>query len=36
MELRVADFECNTGDILVLKEFDPKTKNIREELWRKK
>ena len=25
-ELRLADFECNPGDILVLKEWDPKTK----------
>lgn len=25
-ELRLADFECNPGDILVLKEYDPKTK----------
>jgi ASC-1-like (ASCH) protein len=25
-ELRLADWECNKGDILVLKEWDPKTK----------
>jgi len=25
-ELRVADFECNLGDILVLREWDPETK----------
>ncbi|MGC9310550.1 MAG: DUF3850 domain-containing protein [Candidatus Aenigmatarchaeota archaeon] len=25
-ELRLADFECEPGDILVLKEWDPKTK----------
>ena len=25
-ELRLADFECKQGDILVLKEWDPKTK----------
>jgi len=25
-ELRLADFECNHGDILVLREWDPKTK----------
>ncbi|MEK6800608.1 MAG: DUF3850 domain-containing protein [Nanoarchaeota archaeon] len=25
--LRLADFKCNIGDILVLKEFDPKIKN---------
>lgn len=24
-ELRLADFECQPGDLLVLKEFDPKT-----------
>jgi ribosomal protein S17 len=25
-ELRLADFECRPGDILVLREWDPKTK----------
>lgn len=25
-ELRLADFECNPGDILVLKEWNPNTK----------
>ena len=25
-ELRLADFKCNKGDILLLKEWDPKTK----------
>ncbi len=25
-ELRLADFECKEGDILVLKEWNPKTK----------
>jgi ribosomal protein S17 len=25
-ELRLADFSCKPGDILVLKEYDPKTK----------
>lgn len=25
-ELRLADWDCNEGDILVLKEYDPKTK----------
>ncbi len=25
-EIRLADFECNKGDILVLQEWDPKTK----------
>ena len=24
-ELRLADFECNPGDVLVLKEYNPKT-----------
>ena len=26
-ELRLADFECSPGDILVLREWDPTTKN---------
>jgi hypothetical protein len=26
-ELRLADFECKPGDVLVLKEWDPKTKS---------
>lgn len=26
-ELRIADFECNVGDVLNLREWDPKTKN---------
>lgn len=25
-ELRLADFECNDGDILILEEWNPKTK----------
>jgi hypothetical protein len=25
-ELRLADFECKPGDVLVLREWDPKTK----------
>ena len=25
-ELRLADWECSVGDVLVLKEWDPKTK----------
>ena len=25
-ELRLADFECNAGDVLVLMEWNPKTK----------
>ena len=27
-ELRLADWECNEGDTLVLKEWDPKTKEF--------
>jgi len=26
-DVRLADFECKTGDILVLREWDPKTKS---------
>lgn len=26
-DFRLADFECKEGDILVLKEWDPNTKN---------
>lgn len=26
-ELRLADWECSEGDVLVLKEWDPKTKD---------
>ncbi|MBI2459886.1 MAG: DUF3850 domain-containing protein [Parcubacteria group bacterium] len=26
-ELRLADWQCQTGDILVLREWEPKTKN---------
>jgi hypothetical protein len=26
-ELRLADFECKSGDTLILKEWDPKTKD---------
>ncbi|MBI2669351.1 DUF3850 domain-containing protein [Candidatus Woesearchaeota archaeon] len=25
-ELRLADFECNAGDVLILREGDPETK----------
>ena len=25
-ELRLADFECKPGDVIILKEWDPKTK----------
>jgi ribosomal protein S17 len=27
-ELRLADFQCNPGDILILKEWNPKTKQF--------
>ena len=27
-EIRLADWECNEGDILILKEWDPKTKKF--------
>ncbi|MDE1865594.1 MAG: DUF3850 domain-containing protein [Candidatus Micrarchaeota archaeon] len=26
-DLRLADWECNPGDVLVLREWDPKTKS---------
>ncbi|MBU1071342.1 DUF3850 domain-containing protein [Patescibacteria group bacterium] len=26
-ELRLADWECNEGDVLILQEWNPKTKN---------
>ncbi len=26
-ELRLADFKCSVGDTLILREWDPKTKN---------
>jgi len=35
-ELRLADFECNTGDTLVLKEKDPKTKRLSGRTLEKK
>jgi len=34
-ELRLADFECNIGDILVLKEWDPKTEKYTERILEK-
>ena len=34
-ELRLADFECKQGDILVLKEFNPKTKQFTGRLLEK-
>ena len=27
-DIRLADFECKPGDVLVLKEWDPKTKQF--------
>jgi hypothetical protein len=35
-ELRLADWECNAGDILVLKEWDPKTKQYTGRVIEKK
>lgn len=30
-ELRLADWECKEGDILILKEWDPKNKNLHRQ-----
>jgi ribosomal protein S17 len=35
-ELRLADFECKPGDFLVLKEWDPKTKEYTGRVLEKK
>ncbi|MFA6422431.1 MAG: DUF3850 domain-containing protein [Candidatus Buchananbacteria bacterium] len=35
-DARVADFECNEGDILVLKEWNPETKEYTGREIRKK
>lgn len=35
-ELRLADFECNPRDILVLREWDPKTKKYTGRVIKKK
>ena len=35
-ELRLADFECNPGDVLVLKEWSPKTKQYTGRVIEKK
>lgn len=34
-DLRLADFDCATGDVLVLEEWDPKTKNYTGRTLRK-
>ncbi len=36
VELRIADFECKPGDVLVLEEWDPKTKAYTGRTIRKK
>lgn len=35
-DLRLADFECKEGDILVLEEWDPKTKKYTGRVLEKK
>lgn len=35
-ELRIADFECKVGDILILREWDPKTKKYTGRKLKKK
>ncbi len=35
-ELRLADFDCNPGDILVLKEWDPHAKQFTGRVLEKK
>ena len=35
-DLRLNDFECGEGDILVLKEFDPETKKYTGRVLEKK
>ncbi len=35
LELRLADFECSPGDILVLKEFNPETKEYTKRVLEK-
>ncbi len=35
-EVRLADFECNPGDILVLKEYNPETKEYTGRVIEKK
>lgn len=36
VELRIADFECKPGDVLVLEEYDPETKKYSGRTIRKK
>jgi ASC-1-like (ASCH) protein len=36
VELRLADFTCNTGDVLVLEEWNPQTKRYTGRQIRKK
>ena len=36
MELRLADFELNKGDILILEEYDPQTKKYTGRKIKKK
>ncbi len=35
-ELRLADFECNVGDVLVLREWDPEIKEYTGRVLEKK
>ncbi len=35
-ELRLADFKCSPGDILILREWDPKTKKYTGRIIEKK
>ncbi|PIR72790.1 MAG: RNA-binding protein [Candidatus Nealsonbacteria bacterium CG10_big_fil_rev_8_21_14_0_10_36_23] len=35
-ELRLADFKCSLGDILILREWTPKTKSYTGRVLRKK
>lgn len=35
-EVRLADFECKEGDVLMLEEYDPKTKKYTGRTLRKK
>ena len=35
-DLRLADFDCKSGDILILKEYNPKTKKYTGRVLRKR